>query len=111
MNKLIISILTAFILSCTVAIALEIEQKDYLSLIVGNYVHGFKELETSVTTSNNSVSLGIYYDISRKNKKRANQLAKRFRFQVPEILKSYKWAKNVKVAVNIYSENRSGRGH
>ena len=111
MNKLIISILTAFILSCSVATALEIEQKDYLSLIVGNYVHGFKEFETSVTTSTNSVSIGIYYDISTQNKERANQLAKRFRTHVPATLNSYKWAKNIKVVINVYSEDRSGRGY
>jgi len=111
MNKLIISILATFIISCSLASALEIEKKDYLSLIVGNYVHGFKEFETSVTTFDKSVNIGIYYDVSTQDKERANKLAKRFRTQIPEKIRTYEWAKNIKIIINVYSEDLTSRGY
>lgn len=91
--------------------ALEISQKDYIALIVSSYVHGFKEFDTSVTAFNDSVSIGIYYDQSTQDRKRAYQLAKRFESQVPAKLSQYEWGKDVKVIVNVYSEDRTGRGY
>ena len=85
---------------------IELEKKDYLTLIVGNYVHGFKEFDTSVTAFEDSVSIGIYYDDSKQGKERANQLANRFREQIPILIKRYLWAENVKIIINVYSEDR-----
>ena len=90
---------------------IELEKKDYLILVVSNYVHGFKEFDTSVTTFENSVSVGIYYDLSTQDEKRAVQLANRFRENIPKMLKKYSWVKGVEVKVNVYSEDRSGRGY
>ena len=111
MKNIIKLILSSLLFFSSFAVALEIEKKDYLSLIVGNYVHGFKEFETSVTSFDDSVSIGIYYDISTQKEQRANQLANKFRTQVPKQLIQYKWANNVKVIVNVYSEDRVGRGY
>lgn len=40
---------------------LMISKKDYIALIIGNYVHGFKEFETSIVGFEDSASIGIYY--------------------------------------------------
>jgi hypothetical protein len=109
MNKLTFGIL--ILLSATLSYAenIVLAKKDYITLIVSSYVHGFKEFETSVVSFDDSVSIGIYYDASSQSEARANQLAKRFRVQVPSQLSTYEWAKDIKVVVNIYSEDRSGR--
>lgn len=86
-------------------------KKDYITLIVSSYVHGFKEFETSVTSFADSVSVGIYYDLSTQSEDRAKQLAKRFRLQIPFKLDAYDWAKGVEVVVNVYSQDLSGRGY
>ena len=115
MNKYIALLL--LVLSCllpgtpVLAEKIELEKKDYLILVVGNYVHGFKEFETSVTSFNDSLSIGIYYDESTQSEIRANQLAKRFRFQIPRKLSQYPWAKDIEIIVNVYSEDRTGRGY
>ena len=111
MKSIVILSLVIFMYSSTVAKSIELEKKDYISLVVSNYVHGFKEFETSVTAFPDSVSIGVYYDSKTQSKKRANQLAERFRVQIPVKLKEYKWSKNVKVIVNVYSEDRTGRGY
>ena len=90
---------------------IELEKKHYLTLIVGNYVHGFKEFETSVVGYEESVSVGIYYDLSTQSRERAYQLAKRFRAVIPQLLSHYEWAKSVEVLVNVYSEDLTGRGY
>jgi hypothetical protein len=86
-------------------------KKDYIALIVGNYVHGFKDFDTDVTGFNDSVRVGIYYDLSTQSEVRANQLAKRFRSNIPNKLSTYEWAKGVEVIVNVYSEDLTGRGY
>lgn len=111
MNRILSALFIILIFSTPIAHAIELEKKDYLSLVIGNYVHGFKEFETSVTSFEDSVSIGIYFDASTQEEHRANQLANRFRSQVPIMLKQYKWAKDVVVKVNVYSEDRTGRGY
>ena len=111
MKKIAIGILILFSATLTFAENIALAKKDYITLIVSNYVHGFKEFETSVTSFDDSVSIGIYYDTSTQSEVRANQLAKRFRVQVPSQLSTYNWAKGIKVVVNVYSEDRSGRGY
>lgn len=115
MNKYIAILLLVLssLLFGTPALAekIDLEKKDYLTLVVSNYVHGFKEFETSVTSFNDSVSIGIYYDESTQSEMRANQLAKRFRSQVPRKLSQYQWAKDIEIIVNVYSEDRTGRGY
>ena len=89
---------------------ISLQKKDYLTLIVGNYVHSFKEFDTSVVSFDDSVSIGIYYDLSTQKKGRAKQLAERYRSQIPLILNNYEWAKNINVRVTVYSEDNAGRG-
>ena len=83
-----------------------LEQADYLKLIVGNYVHGFKEFDTSVKASDDSVRVGIYYGADAQGRERAEQLAGRFRQQLPSILDDYKWAKDVELIVYVYDKSR-----
>jgi hypothetical protein len=111
MKKLAIGVLILFSATFSHAENIALDKKDYITLIVSNYVHGFKEFETSVTSFEDSVSIGIYYDASTQSEVRANQLAKRFRTQVPSQLATHDWAKNIKVLVSVYSEDRSGRGY
>jgi len=90
---------------------IELEKKDYITLVVSNYVHGFKEFETSVLSADKFVSIGIYYDLSTQKRSRANQLVERFRSHIPLLLKGYDWAKEIEVRVTVYSEDRTGRGY
>ena len=85
---------------------IQLEKRDYLKLIVSTYVNGFKEFDTTVVTFDDSVSVGIYYDSTGQDQQRADQLAKRFRENIPPMLEPYKWAKNIKVIVSVYGEER-----
>ena len=85
-------------------------KKDYLQLIVSSYVNGFKEFDTTVATSDDSVSVSIYYDSNQQVQQRANQLANRFREKIPQVLGDYKWAENIIVSVTVHAEDRK-RGY
>jgi hypothetical protein len=111
MKRLVICLLIFLLSSFNYANSIELEKKHYLALIVGNYVHGFKEFDTSVVGFEESVSIAIYYDINTQTELRANQLAVRLRFQVQKILNAHEWAKDTEVLVNVYSEDRTGRGY
>ena len=89
---------------------IELEKKDYLTFIISGYVHGFKEFDTSVVGFNDSVSVGIYYDLLTQSRSRADQLAERFRLKIPSMLSQHSWAKGIKVVVSVYSEDRTERG-
>ena len=84
-----------------------IEKSEYLELIVGNYVNGFKEFDTSVVALDDSVSVGIYHDSNEQSALRAEQLADRFRSQLPIMLEKYDWADDISILVNVYDEDRS----
>ena len=94
-----------------------IEKKDYLTLIVDNYVHGFKDFDTSVTASDDLVSIIVYYDDkeevdagifsdTEQYVDRIEALAKKFQETVPELLKKYSWAEGVTVKVSINPKER-----
>lgn len=80
-------------------------------MIVANYIHGFKEFDTSVLSGGALVSVAIYHDVQTQSYERALQLKKRFVKQIPEVLRGYVWARNVKIEVQVISEDRSGRGY
>ena len=113
MKPLKVLFITIIIFSASFSYAedLMIPKKDYLAFIIGNYVHGFKKFETSVVGFEDSASIGIYYDVSTQSKDRADKLARRFRKQIPAMLQNYKWAKDIKIIVNVYSEDKTGRGY
>ena len=91
--------------------ALEVTKGDYIKLVVSNYVHGFKEFDTSVIAfDDGSVSVGIYYDITSGSVSRANQLSRRFEKQVPALLSRYDWGKDISLIVSVHGEDRS-RGY
>lgn len=112
MNILRYSLLLVLLLPMTVVSeTIEIQRDDYLKFIVGNYVFGFNEFDTSVIADESTVSVGIYYDFSTQSAQRAESLAERIRSQVPAILAGYDWAEDINVTVNVYSEDRTGRGY
>jgi len=99
-------VVLAVLASC-LATALEVSKADYIKLIVSNYVHGFKEFDTSVVAfDDGSVSVGIYYDINTQSPTRAEQLQLRFEKQVPLLFSTYDWGKNIRLRVSVYGENR-----
>lgn len=89
-----------------VADQVKIDTKDYLAFIVGNYVNGFNEFDTTVVAFEKSVSVGIYYDENSQKRERAEQLAERFRKQIPYLINRYEWAKGTNLIVNVFSELR-----
>jgi hypothetical protein len=107
MIKNAILILVVLVYSTSVvADQVKIDTKDYLALIVGNYVNGFNEFDTTVVAFKKSVSVSIYYDTHNQDRERAEQLADRFRKQIPYLINRYEWAKGTSLIVNIYSELR-----
>jgi len=87
----------------------KLKRNEYLALLVGNYVHGFKEFDTAVESDEESVSVGIYYDPTVQNKDRAEQLADRFRKQLSLMFEEtqHEWASNVGIMVTVHSLDRS----
>lgn len=90
----------------------KLERTEYLALLVGNYVHGFKEFDTRVDADGESVSVGIYYDPAVQRKDRAEQLADRFRKHLSSMFEEsqHDWAGNVGIMVNVHTYDRS-RGY
>jgi len=82
-----------------------LDKRDYLKLIVGTYVHGFNEFDTSIWTSDELVKVGIYYNPNEQDERKAEQLAERFREQLPLILgePQYQWANDVGIEVSVHN--------
>ena len=110
LNSILIVALGIFLSLTLHAETIELEKRDYLALVVGNYVHGFKEFDTSVTTGDKSINIGIYYDAETQDRSGAETLAERFRNQIPLLLAKYEWVSDVTLLVNVYSESRE-RGY
>ena len=110
-NVIAVIIIVAGIVFASISHAesIELEKRDYLMLIVGNYVHGFKEFDTSVVAFDDSVSVGIYYDAETQDGNKAETLADRFRKQLPRLLAKYEWANEVTFVVNVYGESGERR--
>ena len=109
MKQIISAVIIALGISLSLSLqadSIELEKRDYLKLVVGNFVYGFNEFDTSVTVGEKSVNIGIYYNAEIQDKSRAETLADRFRKQLPLLLANYKWASDVDFAVNVYSESR-----
>ena len=88
--------------------SIRLAKRDYLELIVGNLVHGFKAFDTLVNASDDSVFVGIFYGTDEKEKANAEQFADYLRKELPVILgrPEYKWAKGVDLKVAVYGEER-----
>jgi hypothetical protein len=88
--------------------SIRLAKRDYLELIVGNHVHGFKAFDTLVNASDDSVFVGIFYGTDEKEKANAEQFADYLRKELPVILGNpeYKWAKGVDITVTVYGEDR-----
>jgi len=111
MKKILIVILICVIPVLCAAETIECTKSDTINLMVSSYVHGFKEFGTSVIGLDDSVSIGIYYDVKTQKKHRAEMLAKRFRKRIPAILSKYKWGKEVKVHISVYHYDRMASGY
>lgn len=88
--------------------SIRLTKGDYLELIVGNHVHGFKAFDTLVNARDDSVFVGIFCGTNEKEKANAEQFADYLRKELPVILGSpeYKWAKGVDLTVAVYGEDR-----
>jgi len=104
-RKAVLILILIFLIysTSTVADQVKIETKDYLAFIVGNYVNGFNEFDTTIVALEDSVSVSIYYDVQKEGK--AMQLAARFRKQIPHLIIRYEWAKDTVVIVNAYNKS------
>jgi len=88
--------------------SIRLAKPDYLELIVGNHVHGFKAFDTLVNASDDSVFVGIFYGPDEKEKANAEQFADYLRKELPVILgrPEYKWAKGVDITISVFGEDR-----
>ncbi|UCH82097.1 MAG: hypothetical protein JSW20_05570 [Nitrospiraceae bacterium] len=111
MKKILIIILICAIPGWCTAETVKFNKSDAISLMVTSYVHGFKEFGTSVIALDDSVSVGIYYDLKTQKKQKAEMLAKRFREKIPIILSKYPWGKNIQVYIAVYEYDRMSSGY
>ena len=58
-----------------------------------------------------AVSIGIYDDPDTQDRERAYKLAKRFEEQVPFKLSQHEWGKDIRVIVNVHSQEGTSRGY
>lgn len=93
------------------AAEVSLEQEVLLLSIVGTYVNGFKEFDTSLVIYSDTISVDIYYDDSTQSSERAESLARRFRATIPPLLIRKGLAEGMKVTVSVYGEDRTGRGY
>ena len=87
---------------------IQLTRSDYLKLIVGNHVHGFKAFDTLVNANDDTVFVVVFHGKGEKEKTEAEQFANYLRKELPVILgkPGYQWAKGVSLTVAIYGEER-----
>ena len=95
-------LLILFIPSTAISETVEIDKRFALKMLVASYVNGFKEFDTTVVGYDDSVSIGIYVERDDQVRERAEQLATRFKEQIPKLLDLNPWASGVKVVVTVY---------
>lgn len=83
-------------------------KSDYLKLIIGNHVHGFKSFDSLVNASDSAVFVGVFYGEDEAKKAGAEKFADYLRKELPVILGNpeYRWAKGVDITVAVYGEER-----
>lgn len=97
-----IFLLSLFLTSAVFAETVEIDKRFALKMLVASYVNGFKEFDTTVVGYDNRVSIGIYVERDNQSRKKAEQLATRFKEQIPKLLDLNSWASGIKVVVTVY---------
>lgn len=87
---------------------IRLAKSDYLKLIIGNHVHGFKRFDSLVNASDDAVFVSIFYGEDEGKKAGAEKFADYLRKQLPVILGNpqYRWAKDVDITVSVYGEER-----
>lgn len=82
----------------------QLAKKDYLKLLVGTYVNGFHQFDTTIWTSDEIVKVRIFHGPDEQDAGRAEQLAKQFRDHLQMLLgdPGYKWANDVKIEVSVF---------
>ena len=111
------AILLTLIFLCTgftsSAQEVSLSRNDALTVIVGTYVNGFKEFDTSVIIieGTSTIRVAVYRDSTTQELAKAESLADRFRVQIPKMISKYDWATDIDLTVTVYSEDRSGRGY
>lgn len=79
-----------------------IEKNLVIQMFVAGYVNGFKKYDTTVNGYDDSVSIGIYVPSESQSKEAAEELAKKFRNQVPKLLGRVPLGADIKVTVTVY---------
>lgn len=87
---------------------IRLAKSDYLELIVGNHVHGFKAFDTLVQANDETIFVGIFHDGDEDESAGAEQFAAYLRKELPVILArpQHRWAKDVDLTVKVYTEDR-----
>lgn len=82
-------------------------KREYLELLVGNYVHGFKEFGTAIyilPDPNDVLYVDIYYDVERQKKLQAMKFQRHLAKELPYVLARYEWAKDIPIEINIFQK-------
>lgn len=82
-------------------------KREYLELLVGNYVHGFKEFGTAIyilPDPSDVLYVDIYYDVNRQKKLQAMKFQRHLAKELPYVLARYEWAKDIPIEINIFQK-------
>lgn len=82
-------------------------KREYLELLVGNYIHGFKEFGTAIyilPDPNDVLYVDVYYDEKSQKKLDAMKFQRHLAKELPYVLARYDWAKNIPIEINIFQK-------
>ena len=81
-----------------------INRRDFLELVVGNYVHGFKHFGTSIYFVENKLVIEVYYDAKTQDKVSALVFKRKIEKQIPFLLQRFEWANNLQYEVEVFAD-------
>lgn len=82
-------------------------RKEWLEIRLQSALSGWNEFGYVINITDDTVMYNIYYDENTQSKQKATLRAKRLEESVIKyFLKQYDWAKDMKVVVNVYRENK-----
>ena len=82
-----------------------VDKRVLLELMVGNFIHGYKEYGTTVYVTDNKLYVEIFYDARSQSKLDALVFKRKVEKEMPYVLQRYDWSKSVAFEVSVFSES------
>lgn len=82
---------------------LVLRKRDYLELMVGNYVHGFKQFGSTVYMNENTLQIDVFYGADQ-GKLKALRFKRHLEKEMPYVLNKYDWSSQIAFEISIFPE-------